>query len=393
MSLNGIFKHLISTCVVFPYKIKYFLLRLYKKKAKNIFSIYLIRPHPIVSLPMKNPPILSQLLATKADKNTFTNPLLSEGADPWCFYKDGFYYYTHTTAHNITLWKTTCISKLVSAEKIIIYTPATTGLCSKNLWAPEIHFLQDKWYIYFAADCGDNNNHRMWVLENESPDPMIGNWKMKGKLLTPQDKWCIDGTIFEHKQQLYFLWSGWHGNLNGQQNIYIAKMKNPWTIQGKRTILSSPQLAWETIGPLKDAINPPHVKVNEGPVILRNENKLYLIYSASGCWTDFYALGMLTASADCNPMLPASWVKTAEPVFKQSKQNKVYSTGHCSFFKSPDGIEDYILYHAKSIKNDGCGRTKAPRAQKFIWNEDGSPNFGIPVKAGERLNLPSNTII
>ena len=340
---------------------------------------------------MKNPPVLSNVLVQASQSKTFSNPILPLGADPWCIYKNGYYYYTHTTANNITLWKTTCMGKLATAEKKVIFTPPATGPYSKNLWAPEIHFLNDKWYVYFAADCGDNNNHRMWVLENNSAEPLDGSWHLKGKIVTPKDKWSIDGSVFEHQRQLYFLWSGWRGNKNGQQNIYIAKMKNPWTLQGKRTILSKPTLSWETIGKLNDAINPPHVKVNEGPVILKNGGKLFLLYSASGCWTDFYALGMLTASANCNPMLPSSWVKALNPVFKQSKQNKVYSTGHCSFFKSPDGTEDYILYHAKAVKDDGCGRTKSPRAQKFTWNKNGTPKFGIPVRKGESLTAPSNT--
>ena len=338
---------------------------------------------------MKNPAIFTSLCTQTINEKTFTNPLLPEGADPWCIYKDGFYYYTHTTAHNITLWKADCMGSLATAEKKIVFKPEATGPCSKNIWAPEIHFLNDKWYIYFAADCGNNDNHRLWVLENEAADPFMGTWIMKGKLKTPEDKWCIDGSVFEHKQQLFFIWSGWHGNVNGQQNIYIAKMKNPWTLKGKRTLLSCPELDWETHGDLHDGVNPPHVKVNEGPAILVKNDRLFLIYSASGCWTDQYALGMLTASIHSDPLRAQSWVKTQNPVFKQSKENKVFSTGHNSFFKSPDGKEDYILYHAKDKSTSQTGITQSPRAQQFSWHPDGTPNFGIPAAQGERLSLPS----
>jgi GH43 family beta-xylosidase len=271
----------------------------------------------------------------------------------------------------------------------VVFTPPATGPYSKELWAPEIHFLQGKWYIYFAADSGSNNDHRLWVLENQSADPMKGTWHMKGKLQTPGDKWSIDGSVFQHNKQLYFIWSGWQGDTNGQQNIYIAKMKNPWTIEGDRVKLSSPELPWETIGALHDANNPPQVNVNEGPEVLEHNNKLFLIYSASGCWTDFYALGMLTAKAGSNLMDPNSWTKSPDPVFKQSPDNSVYAPGHNSFFTSPDGKEDYILYHANSKPGQGCGGFRSPRAQKFRWNKDGSPNFGVPVKEGEILAVPS----
>ena len=322
---------------------------------------------------------------------TFTNPLLSSGADPWCIYKDGFYYYTNTTGRNITLWKTKSIAGLKSAEKKIVFTPPATGAYSKELWAPEIHFLHGKWYIYFAADSGKNIDHCLWVLENSSADPLNGEWILKGKLTTPEDKWSIDGSLFEHNQQLYAIWSGWEGDVNGQQNIYIAKMKNPWTVEGERAKISSPELSWEIHGDLNNADDVPHVNVNEGPEVLVHDNKVFLIYSASGCWTDFYALGMLTASADSDLMNPASWKKNPEPVFKQSPENSVYAPGHNSFFKSPDGKEDYILYHANAKPGQGCGGFRSPRAQKFTWNKDGSPNFGVPVKEGEILNVPSGT--
>ncbi len=320
---------------------------------------------------------------------TFTNPLLPGGADPWCIYKDGYYYYTNTTGKNITLWKTNNIAGLKTAEKKVVFNPPATGPYSRELWAPEIHFLQGKWYIYFAADSGKNVDHRLWVLENSSTDPLQGEWMMKGKLTTPDDKWSIDGSVYEHKGKLYLTWSGWEGDTNGQQNIYIAAMKNPWTVAGKRVKISSPELDWETQGDLNNPNDVSHVNVNEGPQILKYKKKLFLVYSASGCWTDFYALGMLTVSTDSDLMEPASWKKSLQPVFKQSPENNVYAPGHNSFFKSPDGKEDWILYHANSKPGQGCGKWRTPRAQKFTWNKDGSPNFGIPVKESEILKLPS----
>ena len=336
--------------------------------------------------------ILASLLLTSGyaqPAKTFANPLLPAGADPWCIYKHGYYYYTNTTGRNITLWKTTNIAALKAAEKKIVFNPPSTGPYSKELWAPEIHFLQGKWYIYFAADSGRNINHRLYVLENSNTDPLKGEWIMKGKLTTPGDKWSIDGSLFEHKKQLYIIWSGWEDEVNGSQNIYIAKMKNPWTVEGERSKLSTPELPWETHGDLSNKDDVPHVNVNEGPEVLVHDNKLFLIYSASGCWTDFYALGMLTASAASDPMQPSSWKKSLQPVFKQSQENGVYAPGHNSFFKSPDGKEDWILYHANAAPGLGCGRFRSPRAQKFSWNKDGTPNFGVPVKEGIRLPVPA----
>ncbi len=321
----------------------------------------------------------------------FTNPLLPSGTDPWSIYHNGFYYYTNTTGNNITIWKTDNLASLATAEKKVVWTPPSTGLYSKEIWAPDIHYLQGNWYVYFSADAGKNIDHRIFVIENNSPDPLMGDWKMEGKLETPDDKWSIDGSVFEHKNQLYLIWSGWKGDANGEQDIYIAKMKNPWTVIGDRVLLSAPTYDWEQHGDLNNPDDPPHVNVNEGPQILAHGNKLFLIYSASGCWTDFYALGMSVADVNADLMDAASWKKHTQPIFQKSEKNKVFAPGHNSFFKSPDGKEDWILYHANSKPGQGCDRFRSPRAQRFTWNDDGTPNFGEPVAEGIKLEIPSDT--
>ena len=322
-------------------------------------------------------------------QSTFTNPLLPSGADPWSIYKDGYYYYTNTLGDRISIWKTKDLSKLKTAERRTVWMPPSGTMYSKQIWAPEIHFINGRWYIYFAADDGKNENHRMYVLESSSTDPLNGEWVLKGKISDPSDKWAIDGSVFEHRDQLYMVWSGWEGDANGRQDIFIARMKNPWTIDGGRVKISEPTYDWEKHGDLNDPNNPPHVNVNEGPQILKHKDKIFLVYSASGCWTDFYTLGMLAASSKSDLLDPDSWKKTPEPVFSQSQENGVYAPGHNSFFKSPDGDEDWILYHANSEAGQGCGKHRSPRAQKFTWKQDGTPDFGVPVKEGEILPAPS----
>jgi len=323
-----------------------------------------------------------------AQTQTFTNPLLPSGADPWCIYKNGYYYYTNTLGNRIDIWKTKNIASLPNAERKTVWKPPATGPYSKEIWAPEIHFLKGKWYIYFAADSGRNNDHRLWVLENVNPDPLQGEWKIKGKLTTPEDKWSIDGSVFEYRKSMYLIWSGWKGDVNGQQNIYIAKMKNPWTVENKRVMISSPTYTWERSGDIKRGNEIDHVYVNEGPEVLVHNKKLFLIYSASGCWTDNYSLGMLVESGK-NLLNPASWKKHPEPVFTQSPLKKVFAPGHNCFFKSPDGKEDWILYHANSDSSQGCGRFRSPRAQKFTWLANGAPYFGEPVAEKTPVIIPS----
>ncbi|MCR8668684.1 glycoside hydrolase family 43 protein [Aestuariibaculum sp. M13] len=319
---------------------------------------------------------------------TFQNPILPSGADPYSTYHNGYYYYTHTLGNRLMLWKTKNLADLKNAESKLIWTPPTGTMYSKEIWAPEFHIINNKWYVYFAADDGDNNNHRMFVLENKSSDPFKGTWEFKGKIDTHPDRWAIDANVYNYNNQLYMIWSGWEGKINGQQNIYIAKMKNPWTLEGNRILISEPTYNWEKQGDLDDDINPPHVSVNEGPQFLAHNNKLFIVISANGCWTDFYNLGLLELKGD-NPLDPQSWVKHSQPIFTKNEENGVYAPGHNSFFTSPDGTEDWILFHANDNPGEGCGTKRSPRMQKIEWNEDGTPNLGIPVSNKTILEIPS----
>jgi GH43 family beta-xylosidase len=318
-------------------------------------------------------------------RSTFRNPLLRNGPDPWVIYRSGFYYQMNSTGRNLVIRKSSDITDLRhAATKVVWWSPAT-GPFSHEIWAPELHFLQNKWYIYFAADAGTNKTHRIWAIENASPDPLLGDWVFKGQLADQSNRWAIDPTVFEEAGQLYAVWSGWKGNRNGQQNLYIAALANPWTVTGKRVKLSSPHFRWEKFGSERD----PYVAVNEAPEILKHGGKIFLIYSASGCWTDHYALGMLTAQESSDLLNPKSWTKSREPVFSGSPAAHAYGPGHNGFFPSPDGTQNWIIYHANPEPNQGCDNYRSPRIQPFTWKADGSPQFGVPVPLGEPLPKPS----
>lgn len=314
---------------------------------------------------------------------TFTNPLLSSGPDPWVIQKDSFYYYTETLGNRIAIWKTKAMSQLTSANPVTIWTKPVTGPNSENVWAPELHLFDGKWYMYYAAGSSDvNTSQRLFVLENDAADPTTGTWTDKGEITdSTADFWAIDATVFEYNTNRYIIWSGHASVTDLTQNIYIARLQNPWTMATARTLISSPQYDWEKYG------SPP--AVNEAPEILMNNNKPMLIFSASGCWTDDYNMGMSVLKDGGDPLNSADWVKSSNPVFVKKPENGAYGPGHCAFFKSPDGKQDWIVYHANSSSGQGCTDFRNPRIQPFTFNSDGTPDFGIPVKINSPLIKPS----
>ncbi|UOQ71977.1 glycoside hydrolase family 43 protein [Hymenobacter cellulosilyticus] len=318
---------------------------------------------------------------TPTTTTTFTNPLLTVGPDPWVIRRGDVYYYMHTTGNNLTIRKTAKMSELGSAVSTVVWTPQQTGVNQRDIWAPELHFLDGKWYIYYSADPLCCDGHRINVLENASADPTTGTWVDKGRIAVPgQDLWAIDGTVLEQNGKRYLLWSGHEVASSQVQRLYIAEMSNPWTLVGPRVELSRPEYSWEQNGT---------PAVNEGPQVLKHGDKTFIIYSASHCSTDDYALGMLTASATADPMKLTAWTKSATPVFVKNPAGRAFGPGHNSFFQSKDGTEDWILYHANPQPGQGCGDNRSPRMQKFTWNADGTPAFGTPVATATALPKPA----
>lgn len=317
------------------------------------------------------------------EENTFKNPLLSSGADPWVIKGNGTYYYTHTTGNKLQIWETQNMEDLSNAKPKTIWIPSSGEEYSTQIWAPELHYINEAWYMYFAATSNNSDkDRRMFVLENTAESPMDGEWEFKGKIADDTDQWAIDGTVVEIADEKYFVWSGWRTENpevnSGRQQLYIARMENPWSLEGSRVMISEPDYEWEKNG-----------MVNEGPVAWENPNgELFMFYSGSGCWTDDYKIGVLSFE-EGDPLDPASWKKHQEPVFEKSELNKVFGPGHNSFFKSPDGSEDWILYHANDHSGDGCTDKRKPRVQQVHWDEQGFPDFGTPAGRNDQLTPPS----
>ncbi|RYF49625.1 MAG: glycosyl hydrolase family 43, partial [Cytophagaceae bacterium] len=180
--------------------------------------------------------------------------------------------------------------------------------------------------------------------------------------------------------QLYFAWSGWDTDLGGAQYIYITKLTNPYTAtSGPRVRVSAPDYSWEKQG----------FGVNEGPEFLVNGNKVFLVYSASYCATDLYTLGQLSASTTSDLLNTASWAKSATPVFGPYASGGTYGPGHNGFFKSADGTENWIIYHANPAPGQGCGDFRSIRMQPFTYRADGTPDFGSPDPATSYIKRPA----
>lgn len=316
---------------------------------------------------------------------SFKNPILNRTSpDPCVLWHDGYYYGTFTEASSISLYRSRSLERLFKDERLTVFEigEAVQG----NIWAPELFYnpSTDRWYIY---SCGSKQGWdffsiRMFCLESKTSDP-FGEYEFKG--FTDPELLAIDQTMFYDRTSdtLYTAYSEFTGD---GQVIMLAVMEDPYTISDRRVRISQPVYKWERRGERSDKDS----RVNEGPVFIEKDGKLCLIYSASGCWSEYYCLGLIEFTGEDfkedEIMQEENWKKHDTSVF--SAANKVWGVGHCSFFESPDGSETWMAYHGMSNPNAGeSGRFAY--AQRISFDENNLPIFGEPLSRGTEIPVPS----
>jgi GH43 family beta-xylosidase len=309
-----------------------------------------------------------------------TNPLVNQRADTQIYkHTDGYYYMTATVPEydRLVLRRATTLSGLSAAAETVIWRKHSSGIMGAHIWAPEIHYIDGKWYMYFAAGATTNVwAIRMYVLEGTGANPLTATWTEKGQIKTAWETFALDASTFVTNGVRYLTWAQSEPGIATNSNVYIAKMSNPWTITGTPVRIAQPTLSWEQLG---------GVKVNEGPTVIQRNGKIFMTYSASATDAN-YCLGLLTASATADLLSASSWTKTATPVFVSNAATGQYGPGHNSFTVSEDGQSDILVYHDRNYRDISGDPLADPnrrtRIQKLYWNADGTPNFGIPVPDG-----------
>ncbi|AWI10288.1 hypothetical protein CKA38_14430 [Ereboglobus luteus] len=348
---------------------------------------------------------------------TFTNPLI-DGADPWVFFHDGFYYSTATGGSQLNMRQVANLPDLAHAKSVVIYKPSAGKPWSRNLWSPKIyHFSESEvgaenagWYLYLSANDGSgrpSQGQRMFVLRSLSGTPLGPYGEATGARkphtatrVTAAAKdsafnktWCGGAKILKHNGNLYAIWVSEVGDAQSKntgdryQIICIDRLLNPWTIAGNPSIICRPTLAWEKrgAGPGKAGMYPEVVE--GGTPVYGDDGALYLFYAGSGYWTPHYAIGLMKLTGD-DPMNPAHWRKADKPIFKAS--DEVVGTGNACYVPSPTGESKWAIYHAYVGKKTR-GVPRQLFAEPYLANEKGvAIGIGRPFPLGTQLKIEAN---
>ena len=307
----------------------------------------------------------------------YNEPWILQRADPYVYkHIDGTYYFTASVPayDTVVLRSSKTLAGLAEAEEKVLWRKHESGPMSKHIWAPEIHYLFGKWYIYFAGgEMDDEWEIRPYVLECQGDDPMQDEWIEKGKMVRAEgdefsfEAFSLDATVFENKGRWYYIWAEKVGVGKQISNLYIAEMENGYTLKTIQVLLTTPDYDWERHG----------FWVNEGPGIIKHNGKIFMTYSASETGIQ-YCVGMLTADEDADLLDPRSWTKERYPVLATNEEKGIYGPGHNSFTKDEEG-NDIIVYHARTeaeiVGNPLYNPNRHAMLMKIKWSEDGRPVF------------------
>ncbi|MCR5223386.1 MAG: family 43 glycosylhydrolase [Lachnospiraceae bacterium] len=310
-------------------------------------------------------------------KAEFNTPWIVQRADPYIYrHTDGIYYFTASVPayDRIILRRAASLEEIRDAEEKTIWNKHETGPMSCNIWAPELHFINGGWYIYYAGgEKDDMFRIRPYVLKCTGSNPFEDSWEEMGPMRAAEKdefsftSFSLDGTTFESKGNRYYIWAEKVGTGKQISNLYIAGMKTPDRLETQQVLLSTPDYEWERKG----------FWVNEGPAVLIRNKKVILTYSASDTGAN-YCMGMLIANEDDDLLDPGSWHKRSLPVLQSDPAKGIFGPGHNSFTVDEDG-RDILVYHARTVSEIEGDPLYDPNRHTMLmqikWDENGEPVF------------------
>ncbi|KAM5349656.1 hypothetical protein ACJ41O_006161 [Fusarium nematophilum] len=329
-----------------------------------------------------------------AGVQAFQNPIRKPGPDPSMVFADGYYHLTYTTYDHIEITRAKTLAGLIDGETKTIWTD-TNRTRNVNMWAPEIHRIDDIWYMFYSScdaslPCCDSCQTR--VLRGcNAAGPSDCDYTYLADLVPPEGSrggpdgnfgFSIDGTYLEIPGEGRF-----HVlsiiNKDDLQSLAITRLDTTkWTVEGWH-VISIPDQAWEQN---TTNSNPNDLTaVNEAPHPLYHDGEIWLAYSGSYCGTPNYSIGLLRYLGG-DPLDASSWDKEG-PVFFQANEN--YGTAHNCFFTSPDGSEIWNAFHATSNPRGSCGTDRYTMAQRVTFKPGNVPEFGVPQPLDTIIDAPS----
>ena len=185
-------------------------------------------------------------------------------------------------------------------------------------WAPEVYHIGGKFYMYYTAE------ERICVAVADSPK---GPFKQTDKVAMLPDQHTIDNTLFVDDDGTPYLF---YVHIRRGFHIKVAELERDLTTIKQETTKTciTPRQRWECADG----------RVNEGPSILKHNNKYYMLYSGNGYKSKFYGVGVAVANNIRGP-----WKKLTNNPILQCPEG-LFGTGHGAPFYDKRGRLHYVFH-------------------------------------------------
>ena len=277
-------------------------------------------------------------------------PMAWHKADPAMCRWNGKYYFISTNDldgnHSLYIREADSIPGLATAQQVCILDTSMYPHLGNLLWAPEMHIINGRLYIFHAGTPGpfvQEQSHVMALREGGSP-LKASDWETPRRVVKADgsmlyDKGItLDMTVFWSAGKCCAAWSQRQFDpVDLGAWLYIAQIDpdRPWQLLSEPQVLTTPEYGWENN----------HTFVVEGPFALYRGGKIYLSYS--GALVDStYAVGMLSMDDGADPLDPAAWTKENYPLLTSRSVQDEYGPGHNAYVTDEDGLV-WNTYHAR----------------------------------------------
>ncbi len=312
-------------------------------------------------------------------QDRFEFPTMWHKADPAVCRWQGKYYFisTNDLDDNRTLYirAADSLPGLATAQQVCILDNETYPHLGNLLWAPEMHVIGGRLYIFHAGTPGPFGQEQCHVmaLRDVHANPLkADSWEMPRRVVRADgsmlyDKGItLDMTVFWSAQRLYAVWSQRQFDpVDLGAWLYIAELdpEKPWQLLTEPQVLTVPEYGWENN----------HTFVVEGPFALYRSGSLpgsgclpgsgRIILTYSGALVDStYAVGMMSMADGADPLDPSSWTKENYPLLTSRSVEGEFGPGHNAYVTDEDGLV-WNTYHARpGIREHGGKQGFGPRS-------------------------------
>ena len=309
----------------------------------------------------------------RVHQDRFEFPVAWNKADPCIGKWKGKYYFISTNdldhEHSVYIREADSIPELVTAQQVKILDAYTYPHLGNLLWAPELHVINDRLYVFHAGTPQaflEEQSHVMALKEGGNP-MKASDWEMPvrvvrkdGSPLYGGEGITLDMTEFEAGGKHYVCWSQRQFVPVDQGAwLYIACVdpQEPWKLTTDPVLLSMPEYGW--------ANN--HTFVDEGPFALFHEDKIYLTFSSAAV-DSTYVVGLLSADPNADLLKPENWVKENYPLLSSRSVEGEFGTGHNAYVTDEDGLV-WNTYHARP----GVNGPRSSGIRRVHFNVEGFP--------------------